>query len=163
MTINIHTLCSYYGSDVPYPPTEDLLLKNIFKVDASITFFLHSLNMPDSKYHLAQFIITIIFELSIYISNHKTHIVFQLFTYYDTASTDTYSKWIIELSKQPNVSDVSMLLSNTYGCEEHQRCHTTLCSLSMLLHEYNIIINYAVLSPVNSKDVLDGLNAIVKQ
>ena len=48
------------------------------------------------------------------------------------------------------------------GCDEKKRRNTELYLLSMLAHEYNIIIDHVVGSPSNGKYFVDGLNEIDK-
>ena len=56
-------------------------------------------------------------------------------------------------------SDTSTIWENTDSCVDQYRCTTTLYLLSMLAHEYNIIIDCGVGAPLHGREVVDGLNA----
>ena len=55
-----------------------------------------------------------------------------------------------------------MIWENTDDCDEQYICTTTLYLLSVLDHEYNIIIEHASRAPGHGKYVVDILNTIGK-
>ena len=58
---------------------------------------------------------------------------------------------------------MSTIWENTDGFAEQHFCETALYLLSLLAHAYNIIFDCGVGAPVNSREVVDGLNCIRKQ
>ena len=48
---------------------------------------------------------------------------------------------------------------HTDGCAKQYRCSSTIYLISCLVLEFNIIIDRAVVSPGNGKNVVDGLSA----
>ena len=82
----------------------------------------------------------------------------------DVATTDTYSKDIMELLHiiKALLTKKSNIWENTYGCIEQNICATALYLLSILSHAYNIVIGFGFGSHGHGKDVVDGLNATDK-
>ena len=55
---------------------------------------------------------------------------------------------------------ISRICDDTYCCSEQYRYDISLYLLSILDHEYNIIIDRTVGSLVHGRDVVDGINTI---
>ena len=56
----------------------------------------------------------------------------------------------------------SILWEETDGCAKQYHCATAIYLLSLISKTYNIVIDRAVGAPGHGKDVVDGLNAVIK-
>ena len=82
-----------------------------------------------------------------------------------TSTTAAHSKRNIKLLQNIKVlkKNKSTIWENIYECAEQYRYTTKLYLLSMLSHEYNILIGRGVGAPGNREDVVYGLNATKKR
>ena len=82
----------------------------------------------------------------------------------DSLKPAEHSKHIIELLQNITVlfSKIINIWENTDGCAEKYYCDTALYLLSILAHEYNIIIDRGVGELGHGRYVVDGLNAAEK-
>ena len=60
-------------------------------------------------------------------------------------------------------TNISKIQENIDSCTEQYRCDTSLYLLSILNHDYDIIIDHRVVEPQYSQDIVDGLNVTTKQ
>ena len=80
----------------------------------------------------------------------------------DSSTTNAHIKRIIELLKQRNIvlNKLSTIWENIYGCAEHYRRTNTLYLISILLHDFSVIIDRGISAPGHGRELVDGLNAI---
>ena len=82
----------------------------------------------------------------------------------DSDTTIEHIKCIIELFKQHNLMS-NMLIKiweNTDGCAEHYKCSTSLQLMSMLSHEFYVIIDHSISAPGHVRELVDGLTQLEK-
>ena len=79
----------------------------------------------------------------------------------DASTTATYLCTILQflLTKQMIAPLLTTVRDHTDGCAKQYRCSSTIYLISCLVLEFNIIIDRAVVSPGNGKNVVDGLSA----
>ena len=81
------------------------------------------------------------------------------------AATTAQSKRLSDLLKKQKVltSTLGKIWENTDGYAEYYRCALTLYMMSVMSQYYSVIIYRVISEHGNSKEVVDGINVIVKR